>query len=75
MIRFVRALSSTPEEIAYLISWDFGVVQTFAALTVQKDRLVPKDATNELIHRRFFEFASILLAIAIEARGTFNLFR
>ena len=58
----------------YLVSGDFSVVETFTAFAVEEDGLVAEDTADESVHCRFFEFASVLLAIAIETCRSFDLF-
>jgi len=58
----------------YFVSGDFSVVKTFAAITVEEDGFVAKDTADEIIHGWFFEFASVLFAIAVEACRPFDLF-
>jgi hypothetical protein len=56
-----------------LVSWDFCVVETFTAITIEEDGFIAKDTADEFIHFRFFEFAAVLRAIAAETCRSSNL--
>jgi len=58
----------------YLVSGDFGIVETFAAVAVEEDGFIAKDAADEIVHCGFFEFAAVLLAVAGETCRSFDLF-
>jgi hypothetical protein len=57
----------------YLVSRDFSVVETFTAVAVEEDGCVAEDIADEIVHCWFFEFASVLLAIAFETCRSFDL--
>jgi len=57
----------------YLISWDFCIIETFAAVTVEEDGFIAKDTADEFVHFWFLEFAAVLVAIALESCGSSNL--
>ena len=57
-----------------MVSRDFSVVEAFAALAVEENGFVAEDAADEIVHCWFFEFAPILLAVAVETRRPFYLF-
>jgi len=59
--------------VGYLISWDFCVIETFAAITIEEDGFITKDIADKFVHFRFFEFAAVLMAIAVESCGSSNL--
>lgn len=58
----------------YLVSGDFGVVETFAAVAVEEDGFIAKDTADEVVHGRLFEFTSVLFAVALETCWSFDLF-
>jgi hypothetical protein len=57
-----------------LVARDFCVIETFATVAVEEDGFIAKDVADEFIHCWFFEFTSVLFAIAVETCGTLNLF-
>jgi len=77
MVRFLRTLEDQRCILSgltgYLISWDFCIIETFTAVTVEEDGFIAKDTADEFVHFWFFEFAAVLVAIALESCGSSNL--
>lgn len=74
MIWFLRTLSSEMRMRGkYRVSWNFSVVETLTALAVEEDGFIAENTADEIVHCRLFEFTTVLLAIAVESRRTFNL--